>query len=110
MTSVRSALVTRLPLRLAADPTRVITRLFVPGQEGFELQESRAGVVLARILALDEAEVRSALDSVVVRFDHRHRGLAETFRRHAHELADRLGPGINMSEARMLLLGATFTN
>jgi predicted GH43/DUF377 family glycosyl hydrolase len=110
MTSVRSGLVTRLPQRLTADPTRVITRLFVPGQEGFELQESRAGVVLARILALDEAEVRAALDSVVVRFDHRHRRLADAFRRHAHELADRLEPGIKISEARMLLLGATFTN
>ncbi len=54
MTSVQAGLVTRSPQRLAADPSRVITRLFVPGQEGFEHQESRAGAVLARILALDE--------------------------------------------------------
>jgi predicted GH43/DUF377 family glycosyl hydrolase len=110
MTSVQTGLVTRSPLRFAANPSRVITRLFVPGQEGFEHQESRAGVVLARILALDEGQVRSALDDVVIRFDGRHRDLAGTFRRHARELADRLDPGRELSEARMLLLGATFTS
>jgi len=110
MTSVRAGLVTRSSQRLAANPSRVITRLFVPGQEGFEYQESRAGAVLARILALDEGQVRSSLDDVVIRFDGRHRDLVGTFRRHARELADRLDPGRDLSEARKLLLGATFTS
>ncbi|MGA9357033.1 MAG: glycoside hydrolase family 130 protein [Mycobacterium sp.] len=110
MTSVQAGLVTRSPQRLAANPSRVITRLFVPGQEGFEHQESRAGAVLARILALDEGQVRSSLDDVVTRFDERHRDLADTFRRHARELADRLDPDWELSEARKLLLGATFTS
>ena len=110
MTSVQAGLATRSPLRFAANPSRVITRLFVPGQEGFEHQESRAGAVLARILALDEGQVRSSLDDVVIRFNGRHRDLAGTFRRHARELADRLDPGRELSEARKLLLGATFTS
>jgi predicted GH43/DUF377 family glycosyl hydrolase len=110
MTSVQAGLVTRSPQRLAANPSRVISRLFVPGQEGFEYQESRAGAVLARILALDEGQVRSSLDDVVIRFNDRHRDLAGTFRRHARELADRLDPGRELSEARKLLLGATFTS
>jgi predicted GH43/DUF377 family glycosyl hydrolase len=110
MTAVRSGLVTRSRLRLTADSARVIARLFVPGQEGFELQESRAGAVLTRVLALDEADARAALDSVVRRFGHRHRDLAGTFRRHARELADRLDPGAKISEVRKLLLGATFTS
>jgi predicted GH43/DUF377 family glycosyl hydrolase len=110
MTSVRAGLVTRNPERVAANPARVIVQLFVPGQEGFELQESRAGVVLKRILALTDDDVRSALDDVIVRFDARHRDLAGTFRQHAHELADRLDPTIQLSDARMLLLGATFTS
>lgn len=38
MTPVR---VTRSPLRAAADPSQVVTRLFVPGQESFELRQSR---------------------------------------------------------------------
>ncbi|MEB3032052.1 glycoside hydrolase family 130 protein [[Mycobacterium] nativiensis] len=110
MTSVRDGLVTRSPRRFAADPSRVVTQLFVPGQEGFEYQESRAGAVLARILALDEDDARSALDDVVTRFDGRHRDLVGTFRRHARELSDRLDPDRELSEVRMLLLGATFTN
>ena len=103
-------LVARSPQRLAADRSRVITRLFVPGQEGFDHQESRAGKVLARILALDDDEVRSSLDDVVARFKGRHRDLEGTFRRHARELADRLDPGSELSEARLLLLGAAFTS
>ena len=80
----------------------MITRLFVPGQEGFELQESRAGVVLERILALSDDDVRSSLEDVIVRFDGRHRDLMGTFRRHARELADRLDPGAHLSDARIL--------
>ncbi len=45
-----------------------------------------------------------------IRFDGRHRDLADTFRRHADELADRLDPGVELSEARKLLLGAAFTS
>jgi predicted GH43/DUF377 family glycosyl hydrolase len=110
MTSTRSGLVTRSPQRVVADPARVITQLFVPGQEGFELQESRAGLVLARILALSDDDVQAALDDVISRFDSRHRDLAGTFHRNAHELADRLDPGREISDERMLLIGATFTN
>ena len=105
-----SGLVTRDPCRIAANPARVITRLFVPGQEGFELQESRAGAVLKRILALTDDDVMSSLDDVIIRFDGRHRDLTGTFRRHAHELADRLGPGVHLADSRKLLLGAAFTS
>jgi len=108
--SARPSLAARSSQRLAADPSRVITRLFVPGQEAFERQDSRAGAVLARILALDEDDVRASLDDVCTRFDGRHRDLVGTFRRHARELADRLDPGSELSEARLLLLGATFTS
>jgi predicted GH43/DUF377 family glycosyl hydrolase len=110
MTSVLDGLVTRRPQRLTADNSRVIARLFVPGQEGFERQDSRAGAVLERILALDENEVRASLDDVITRFDARHRDLIGTFRRHAREVADRIDPAAELSEARMLLLGAVFTN
>lgn len=110
MTFSDLALVERSPQRVSADPGRVVTRLFVPGQEGFEAQESRAGAVLARLLALTDDEVTASLHDVMTRFDHRHRDLRGTFARHADELADRLDPGRRVTEARMLLLGATFTN
>lgn len=109
MTSVRD-LVTRTDCRMSADPSRVVARLFVPGQEGFERQDSRAGAVLNRILALDAHEVQTSLDDVTTRFGGRHRDLVGTFRRHARELADRLDPGRTLSDERLLLLGATFTS
>lgn len=101
---------TRSSQRVAADPGRVVTRLFVPGQEGFEHQESRAGTVLSRTLALADDEVRETLQDVLDRFGDRHRDLIGTLRRHAAELADRLDPNCEISEERMLLLGAIFTN
>ena len=100
----------RRPQRLVADRSRVITRLFVPGQEGFDRQESRVSPVLERILALDEDEVQSAFDDVVTRFAGRHRDLDQTFRHHADEVADRMDPHRVLSRTRRLLLGATFTS
>jgi predicted GH43/DUF377 family glycosyl hydrolase len=110
MTSVQSGLATRTPVRLPADPSRVVIRLFVPGQEAFELQDSRAGAVLRRILALDDEDVTSSLDDVVARFESRHRDLVGTFRRHARELSDRLNPADELTESRSLLVGAAFTS
>ena len=110
MTSGEVDLVERVPLRLTLDRSRVVTRLFVPGQEGFEQQDSRAGAVLARVLALSDDEVLRSLDDVISRFDSRHRDLGGTFLRHARELADRLQPDASVSDARMLLIGAAFTS
>jgi predicted GH43/DUF377 family glycosyl hydrolase len=110
MTSVQSGLARRTAVRLPADPSRVVSRLFVPGQEGFELQDSRAGAVLRRILALSDDDVEYSLNDLLARFESRHRDLVGTFRRHARELADRLNPADDLSESRWLLLGAAFTS
>lgn len=110
MTAVRDAQVTRSPQRLDADKSRVITTLFVPGQEGFEAEESRAGAALRRVLALSEDDVQASVNDVMTRFGGRHRDLVVTFGKHARELTDRLDPSIELSPDRMLLLGATFTN
>ncbi len=110
MTSASGVLVTRSHLRLSADPARVITQLFVPGQEGFEHQQSRTGVVLARVLRMSESDVSAALGDVISRFDGRHRDLVGIFRRHADELADRLDPDTEISDDRRVLMGAVFTS
>ena len=52
----------------------------------------------------------STLDDVVTGFGGRHRDLLGTFERHAAAVADRLEPGCELSDARRLLLGATFTS
>ena len=110
MTSTATGLATRSAARIAADPGRVITQLFVPGQEGFERQESRAGIVVKRLLALSDVDVEASLNDVLERFDGRHRDLAGIFYRHAAELADRLDGRPELSHSRKMLLGATFTS
>ena len=52
------SLARRSPVHIAADRSRVVTRLFVPGHEGFDQQESRSSAVLQRVLALSDDEVR----------------------------------------------------
>jgi predicted GH43/DUF377 family glycosyl hydrolase len=110
MTLLESSLVRRSPVRMAPDPSRVVTRLFVPGHEGFDQQESRSNSVLQRVLELQDEEVQQSLDDILARFGTRHHGLTETFLLHADELADRLSPERQLSHTRRLLLGATFTS
>ena len=96
--------------KLEPDASRVVARLFVPGQEGFDQEDSRTTAVLARVLALDDDDAQAALDDVVSRMGARHRDLSATFRRHASDVADRLDPGDRLSDTRRLLVGATFTS
>ena len=109
MIGQRASLARRSSIHIAADKSRVVTRLFVPGHEGFDQQESRSNSVLQRVLALPDDEVQRSYDDVVARFEGRHHGLTETFLRHADELSDRLDPEPRLSPTRRLLLGATFT-
>ena len=104
------SLARRIPVHIAADRSRVVTRLFVPGHEAYDPQESRSSAVLQRILALPDDEVRRSYDEVTARFENRHRGLTDTFLRHAEELSDRLDPERQLSPTRRLLIGATFTS
>ena len=43
---------------------RVITRLFVPGHEGFDQHESRSAAVLRRLLVLSDEDVQDSYDDV----------------------------------------------
>jgi predicted GH43/DUF377 family glycosyl hydrolase len=105
-----SRLARRSPVHIIADRSRVVTRLFVPGQEGFDEQESRSSAVLRRVLALTDDEVQRSLDDVMARFNGRHHCLTDTFLRHADELSDRLDPEPQLSPSRRVLLGAAFTS
>jgi len=104
-----TAIVTRTPLRLRPDPCRVITKLFVPGEERPE-HDSRSASVIQRVMALDEEAVRTALSRTMRLFTGRHRNLRETFIDHFASVRHRLAAGVELSEARMLLIGAYFTH
>ena len=54
--------VTRLPIRLDPDPTRVIGRRFVPGGE------SRVRGIIERVMQISEARVGPIVDGLRERF------------------------------------------
>ncbi len=98
-------------LRLRPDPSRVVARLFVAGQEVVGAGESRATGVVGRILALDEDDGRGASSTTSIeRFGGRHRDLAARSAATPTAIADRLDPDVELSDERWLLLGATFTH
>ncbi len=106
----RGPLVRRALHRLMPDPSRVVSRLFVAGQEDYGAQQSRASLVIDRVLALTEEEVCAALNDVYNRFVDRHKDLTQDLELHAHRVANRVQPGVTLSEERWRLIGALFSH
>ena len=103
-----SVLVTRTPVRLEPDRSRVLAALFMPGEELPE-DHSRATAVIERVLALPDDEVTATLADLTSRFAGRHRDLDATFRQHFEVVASRLPPGAVPSDDQRRLIGAYFT-
>ena len=96
--------VTRLPVRLAADPRRVIARSFVPGGP------SRIRAILDRVRALPDADVSSMVATLVTDYRQRHKGIRGIFRQNYATAIALVGESPDASEERRLLLGAFFTS
>lgn len=92
------------------DSGRVVARLFVPGLEEVGPTGSRAGAVISRVLALDEADVEASLQHVLDRDGPRHRDLMGLFTENADRVVALLDPGVDVSPARYALIGACFTH
>lgn len=102
-------LVTRAPQRLTPDPSRVIAKLFVPGEEVPE-HESRTALVIARVLALSDGDVDATLSATLASFAPRHRDLPGTFADHFETVAHRIPRATALSGSRRLLIGSYFTH
>jgi predicted GH43/DUF377 family glycosyl hydrolase len=96
-------------VRILPDPTRVITKLFVPGQEFAGAEDPRRTGVADRVLGLDDRAVSSELAEIVAAFGPRHHALEDTFAQHGQLMSARLANAGSMSRERRLLLGAAFT-
>lgn len=105
-----NVLARRTTHRLMPDASRVISRLFVAGQEDYGASQSRAGLVIERVIGLSEEEVKVSLDNVVSRFSHRHKNLFDDLEAHAHRVSHRLQPDLSLSTERLRLIGALFTH
>jgi predicted GH43/DUF377 family glycosyl hydrolase len=102
-------MVRRTHHRLLHDPSRVIAKPYLPGEEISADSSNRADLLMARILAVPEEEVSAILQDTLVRFGTRHHHFEELLERHFSLVAHRVG-GAALSRARRLLIGAYFTN
>jgi len=92
----------RLPVRLTADPTRTITRLFWAGPD-------RARKVIDRVMGMDEQQTTDLLASTMQDFAHLHIDLDEIFLAHHAEVAHRVEMPASLTPERKRLIGAFFT-
>jgi predicted GH43/DUF377 family glycosyl hydrolase len=106
--TVTASLARRVEAQLAPDPARVVAKLFLPGEE-LPLGSSRAGAVIARVLALPEDEVERVAAALLVDFSDRHREYFAMLADHASMMRSQVQSTPAMSEARSLVLGASFT-
>jgi predicted GH43/DUF377 family glycosyl hydrolase len=103
-----SAVVTRRDVWLRPDPSRVITRLFVPGEE-LPSGDSRASPIIERILAISEEATTVLLEQILAGFGSRHHDLLGVFEEHFDLVRARVGEGLDLSGPQRALLGAYFT-
>ena len=94
---------------LKPDASRVLSQLFVPGQETLIRGESRAMAVIDRVLDMSEQEVGRTLLRTLDRFAGRYRDLQGILEHNFGLVAHRLGAETMIGDARRQLIGAYFT-
>src|ERR1700674_5423870 len=104
LTTASKLNVTRLAVRLAADPRRVLARPFLPGGG------PRIHAIVERVLSLPDAQVSSILATVVKNYRQRHKDIRGIFRRNYATAIALLNGRVEITEERRLLAGAYFTS
>jgi predicted GH43/DUF377 family glycosyl hydrolase len=102
--------VTRTQQRLLPNVRRVLARPYLPGEELILGGSSRASLLMERILALPEAEVRAQLESVLRDFAPRHRSFEALLDRHFDSVAHHVRADVTLTADRRRLIGAYFTH
>jgi predicted GH43/DUF377 family glycosyl hydrolase len=98
----------RVPAELRPDPARVVARLFLPGEE-LHRARSRASQVVGRVMSLAEDEAERLAAGLVRDFGGRHHNYQELLRQHASIVSAHVEEARELTAARALLLGASFT-
>lgn len=106
--SSRTSLAHRVDAELWPAPDRVISKLFLPGEE-LRPGRSRAAAVVERVLALPESEVEEVAAQLLRDFSGRHRDYEQMLQRHAAIVSSRVEGTVELSAARTLVIGAAFT-
>jgi predicted GH43/DUF377 family glycosyl hydrolase len=98
----------RIAAGLLPDPARIVARLFLPGEQ-LDGAHSRARQVVGRVMSLAEDEVERLAAGLLRDFGGRHHNYEELLQRHASVVSTHIEEARELTPARALLLGATFT-
>jgi predicted GH43/DUF377 family glycosyl hydrolase len=98
----------RVDAMLAPDPSRVVFRLFLPGEETRE-STSRVGAVVARVLALPEDEIEEYAARLHRDFWADQTSVAAVVTQNARVVGAHVDDAASISPARRLVLGAALT-
>ncbi|GAA5211787.1 glycosylase [Microbacterium kyungheense] len=93
---------------LRQQPDRVIAQLFLPGEE-WSAEHSRAGEIIARVIAIPDEQIDALAAELTHDFGSRHPDIRALFLENAAVVSSRLADPVDLSVARRLVLGASFT-
>lgn len=102
-------IVRRHDINLRGDERRVLTRIFIPGEEELIRGTSRAKEMVHRVLDLTEAEVAAELQRTFTLFGHRHNDLEQQFESHFAAVSGVVDIDTEITNERMLLIGSYLT-
>jgi predicted GH43/DUF377 family glycosyl hydrolase len=102
--------VTRSRHRLLPNSRRVLAKPFLLGEETLLPEQSRAHLLMERILAIPEAQVQALSASILTLFEMRHHRFRELLERQFQAVAQHVDKRVNVSAERRLLIGAYFTH
>lgn len=96
------------PAALAPDSSRVVARLFLPG-EGVSSTRSRAAQIVDRVMGIPQEQVAALVLQILEDFGSRHVDTAGILRTNARAVGSRVSAAATLDDDRALLLGASFT-
>src|SRR5258707_897636 len=102
-------LLRRVPPELRGDSSRVVARLYLPGQEILNGEIPRIGSLLDRVMGMTDEEVSVTLSETIDRFAERHQDVRAIFMENFGHVAHRLPRAVDISADRCALIGAYFT-
>jgi predicted GH43/DUF377 family glycosyl hydrolase len=98
--------------RLLPDGRRVLAKPYLPGEETILAGQSRASQLMARILAIPEAQMVALNAEILQLFEGRHHGFSQTLERHFDMVSHHISAAdtAHLSDERRSLIGAYFTH
>jgi len=95
--------------RLLPNARRVLAKPYLAGEETLVPGPSRAGLLMARIMAIPEAELSELNAEILQRFEGRHDDFIQTLERQCELVSHHIPAAARVSMERRVLIGAYFT-